>query len=67
MRANGSAMAGTKKKDLSVDAKVDKITLATTKEQKDGNVLTSMNVTLTCVKCALDGPFTAKRLARLLD
>ena len=60
-------MAETKKKDLSVDAKVDKITLATTKEQKDGNVLSSMNVTLTSVKCALDGAFTAQRLERLLD
>ena len=37
MRANGSAMVEMKKKDLSVGAKVDKLTLATTKELKDGN------------------------------
>ena len=39
MKTNGSAMEVTKKKDSLADAKVDKRTLATTKEQKDGNVL----------------------------
>ena len=52
MRANGSAMVEMKKKDLSVGAKVDKLTLATTKELKGGNAQSSMNVTLTYAKCA---------------
>ena len=38
-RPNGSAMEVTKMKDSLVDAKVDKRTLAITKELKDGNAL----------------------------
>ena len=37
MKTNGSAMEATKKKDSLVDAKVDKRTLATMKELKDGS------------------------------
>ena len=39
MKTNGSAMEVTKMKDSLVDAKVDKRTLAITKELKDGNAL----------------------------